>query len=215
VTDHPQRDTAAEIVAALGSIAGVVEASVEPDGRPHGAGSLRLQLRPDADERSIATAVDGLLRRRFGLAVDADDLPRERTDPAALRRLALQRVQVASSGPDVTAVITLGLDGREFVGEAAGLATDTGMQRVVASATLRAVEAAAAGQLRFELDHVDLTPTTGHGRAALVVVTLLNTRGDSERLSGASVVRDDVRQAVIRATLAAVNRRVAPVLEGV
>jgi hypothetical protein len=34
----------------------------------------------------------------------------------------------------------------------------------------------------------------------------------TQRLSGASVVREDVRQAVIRAVLAAVNRRVEPML---
>ena len=43
-------------------------------------------------------------------------------------------------------------------------------------------------------------------RTVLVVVTMLTSRG-SEQLSGASVVREDVRQAVIRAVLAAVNRR--------
>jgi hypothetical protein len=38
------------------------------------------------------------------------------------------------------------------------------------------------------------------------------TGRSTQRLSGSSVVREDVRQAVIRAVLAAVNRRMEPML---
>ena len=53
--------------------------------------------------------------------------------------------------------------------------------------------------------------STGEERTALAVVCMLTERA-TQRLSGASVVREDVRQAVIRAVLAAVNRRVEPML---
>jgi hypothetical protein len=52
---------------------------------------------------------------------------------------------------------------------------------------------------------------TGDERTALVVLSMLTDRV-TQRLSGASVAREDVRQAVIRAVLAAVNRRVEPML---
>ena len=45
------------------------------------------------------------------------------------------------------------------------------------------------------------------------VLTMVTERA-TQRLSGASVVREDVRQAVIRAVLAAVNRRVEPLIPG-
>ena len=51
------------------------------------------------------------------------------------------------------------------------------------------------------------------GTVALVVLTMVTERA-TQRLSGASVVREDVRQAVIRAVLAAVNRRVEPLIPG-
>jgi hypothetical protein len=47
-----------------------------------------------------------------------------------------------------------------------------------------------------------------------VVVSMVTARGN-QRLSGASVVRDDARQAVIRAVLAAVNRRLGPLMDEV
>ena len=64
--------------------------------------------------------------------------------------------------------------------------------------------------MRFFVEHVELA-ATGDERTALVVLSMLTDRA-TQRLSGASVVREDVRQAVIRAVLAAVNRRVEPML---
>ncbi|MGZ4603527.1 MAG: hypothetical protein ACXV0U_08000 [Kineosporiaceae bacterium] len=126
-------------------------------------------------------------------------------------RLTIQRVQMLSAGLGVIATVSLGLDGRLYDGEAEGAATTTSVNRCVAVAATRAVEAVVAGRARFEVEHIELT-ATGRERAVLVVVTMLTGRG-SERLSGASVVREDVRQAVIRAVLAAVNRRLEPMLE--
>ena len=78
---------------------------------------------------------------------------------------------------------------------------------------VRVNEMAARTQLldvRFFVEHVELA-ATGDERTALVVLSMLTDRV-TQRLSGASVVREDVRQAVIRAVLAAVNRRVEPML---
>ena len=52
---------------------------------------------------------------------------------------------------------------------------------------------------RFELEQLEINQL-GPDRAVVVVVAMLTKLG-SERLTGVSVVREDVRQAVIRATL--------------
>jgi hypothetical protein len=51
----------------------------------------------------------------------------------------------------------------------------------------------------------------GNERTVLVSLTLLTSKG-TERLTGAAGVREDVRQAVIRATLDALNRRLEMLL---
>jgi hypothetical protein len=126
-------------------------------------------------------------------------------------RLSIQRVQMVSAGLGVVATVQLGFEGALFDGKADGAATATSVHRSVAAATLRAVEQVVGGRARFEVEHLEVT-VAGHDRTALVVVTMLTGRG-SERLSGASVVREDVRQAVIRSVLAAVNRRLEPMLD--
>lgn len=130
--------------------------------------------------------------------------------PGAAARLVIERVQLVSAHLGVTVSVTLRTGGRSEVGEAEGAATSGALHRSVAEATLRAVEAMVDDRVRFAVEHVEIA-STGEERTALAVLSLVTDRG-TQRLSGASVVRDDARQAVIRAVLAAVNRRVGPML---
>jgi hypothetical protein len=125
-------------------------------------------------------------------------------------RLSIERVQLVSAGLGTAVTVTLALDGRTLDGEAEGAATQTGLLRSVAAATVRAVEQITDGTVRFEVEHVEIA-RAGADQTALVVITMLTGRS-TERLSGASVVREDTREAVIRAVLAALNRRMEPLL---
>lgn len=223
----------AEIVAALRAVPGVSDADVEPDAEGAGVGLLRLGLTPGVDEVQVATNVGRLLRERFGLGVDADrvhliedsdvdlamDVPDTVTPPAAEpveapvgggRRVAIRRMQLVSSGLEVTATVTLGHGERTVTGESTGTATPTGVHRSVAAATLRALEKLVPEQARFEVDGVEVTVTGGE-RTVVVAVTMVSMSG-SERLTGSATVREDVRQACIRAALDALNRRLEPLL---
>jgi hypothetical protein len=210
VTDY------AEIVAALRTVPGVAEADVEPDDQGGGLGLLRLGLAPGVDEVQVASKVGRMLRERFGLGVDADqvqliedaetgDVPEQ---PG--RRPIISRMQLVSSGLDVTAAVSLSFREGTVRGEATGTATQSGVQRAVATAALRAIELLIGSSARFELEHVEVA-RSGHDRTALVSVTMVSPTG-TDRLTGSAVVREDPRQAVIRAALDAVNRRLEPLL---
>jgi hypothetical protein len=207
-----------EIVDALRAVPGVADADVEPDASGAGLGLLRLGLDPGVDEVAVASTVGRLLRERFGLGVDPDAVqliedapvpapPRQRTG----RRPLISRMQLVSSGLDVTATVELTLAGRTVDGASTGTATQVGVHRAVAAATMRAVEELAGTRARFELEHVELS-TAGPQRTVLVSMTMISSVG-TDRLTGSAVVREDVRQAVIRAVLDAVNRRVDPLLD--
>jgi hypothetical protein len=125
-------------------------------------------------------------------------------------RLVIERVQLVQAGLVTSVAVSLGLDGRSFEGTAEGTSTSGSLLRTVAHATLRAVEQVVGEQARFDVEHVELSHT-GEDRTALVVLSMVTGRS-TQRLSGASVVREDVRQAVMRAVLAAVNRRLEPII---
>jgi hypothetical protein len=266
------------LLEALRAVPGVASADIEPDGRPEGAGTLRLQLSAGADEVQVATSVNRVLREQFGLAVDANrvqvveesgpmrppaepepepepergaddavdearprptltavpgyvDDPTAAEEPAVVShtvsrdeptagnearearppRILIQRMQLVSAGLGVTTEVTLAWAGEPFAGESAAAATPSSVHRSVAQATLRAVEAVVGGLARFELEQLEINQL-GPDRAVVVVVSML-TKVGSERLTGVSVVREDVRQAVIRATLDSLNRRIESLLQ--
>jgi hypothetical protein len=207
----------AEIVAALRAVPGVAEADVEPDEQGGGLGLLRLGLTPGVDEVQVATKVGRLLRERFGLGVDADQV--QLIEDAAIpevptqangRRPVISRMQLVSSGLDVTATVSLTYRSETVRGESTGTATQSGVHRAVATAALRALEQLVDTKARFEVDQVEVAPI-GKDRTVMVSVTMVSGSG-TDRLTGTAVVREDARQATIRAALDAVNRRMEPLL---
>ena len=133
------------------------------------------------------------------------------TDSADAPRLAITRLTVSADGLGVTATVTLTVDDREFAGTADGPATPTALHRIVAAATIDALADVLGSEHRVDVEAVTVT-AVGDGDVAVVQV-VWSTLDGTERLTGASEVRDDPRQAVIRATLDAVNRRLAPHLD--
>ncbi len=277
--------TEATLLDALRAVPGVAAADIEPDERPDGAGTLRLQLAAGADEIAVATSVNRVLREQFGLAVDAgrvqvveesvpfdsaepvpaavpsaspsgmespsapvqpvqpqpplttapqpdparpnltavpeyeaveaqpdfdDDLTAALVESTRPPRILIQRMQLVSAGLGVTTSVSLSWLGNAYVGESSAAATPSSVHRSVATATLRALEEVVGTAARFELEQLEINQL-GPDRAVVVVVAMLTKLG-SERLTGVSVVREDVRQAVIRATLDALNRRLESLL---
>lgn len=225
-----------DLVTALRAVPGVADVELvheQDPPMPGDAGTLRLDLEPGADEVAVATQVNQLLRQDFGLGVDssriqlleeADTAPRRLASVPDARpfttteaqvvtrggRLLIQRMQLVSAAPGVSAAVTLAMNGTTFVGESDGAAAAASVHRSVADATLQAVQTFAGGLARMHLERIEVVEV-GEDQMVVAVVTMSSALG-SERLVGVSAVREDVRQAVIRATLDAINRRLEAVL---
>lgn len=131
-------------------------------------------------------------------------------------RLVLDHVQVSTFGLDATVEVRLIAGERRAVGVATGPAVDGYILRLCAAAAASAVNellrAADAGEQRRRcfVEHAAVVPF-GTCEVATVVV-LLVCDGWVEQLAGSALVSGDPRQAAVRATLAAVNRRVEGLL---
>src|SRR3954462_968282 len=152
-----------------------------------GLGLLRLGLVAGVDEVRVATDVGRLLREQFGLGVDAERVqlvedaeaeppievePSPNGEHVYRKRPSIQRMHLISSGLDVTATVTLSYGGETASGEATGTATQSGVQRAVAMATLHSIEALISSPARFELEHIEVTQT-GRDRTVVVALTML------------------------------------------
>lgn len=125
-------------------------------------------------------------------------------------RPVIRDLGVEGAGLEIVAEAVLELDGRELRGRATGAATRKATLRAIARATLDAVELLAPGRLKTELEGIELV-SDGDDERVTVTVTFLTTDG-ADKLIGVSVVRGDPEQAIMRATLDAVNRRVGLLL---
>ncbi len=131
-------------------------------------------------------------------------------------RIVIENVHVNTSGADAEVEVRLAVGSRTAAGRASGPAVDGYLLRLCATATAGAVD-----ELLLTSAHPDGPPRCFVEHAAAiqfgasqvaVVVLLLSYGGWVEQLAGSAVVASDDRQAMVRATLAAVNRRLEALL---
>jgi hypothetical protein len=131
-------------------------------------------------------------------------------------RVVLDHVQVTTFGLEATVEVRLVAGERRAEGVCSGPAVDGYVLRLAAAATALAVDDLlrapdeAPEQGRCFIEHAAVVPF-GNCDVATVVL-LLVCDGWVEQLAGSALVSGDPRQAVVRATLAAVNRRLEALL---
>ncbi|WP_430503283.1 hypothetical protein ACQRWP_24985 [Micromonospora trifolii] len=130
-------------------------------------------------------------------------------------RVVIDHVQVSTFGLDANVEVRLLAGGDSASGYATGPAVDGYVLRLCAVAAAAAVDellrgAENAEQGRCFVEHAAVVPF-GNCEVA-TVVALLVCEGWVEQLAGSALVAGDPRQAVVRATLAAVNRRLEALL---
>jgi hypothetical protein len=148
-------------------------------------------------------------------AAPAPPPPRPLPTPHSVPRVILNQVEVSTQGLDAVVEVRLTADGEPAYGVASGPAVDGYVLRLAAQAAAAAidellVEPDGATRGRCFIEHAAVIP---FGSCEVgVVVLLLVCGGWVEQLAGSALVSGDPRQAVVRATLAAVNRRLEGLL---
>jgi len=163
------------------------------------AGRSPRQVIKDVESALIASLGKGSQQRKITVAQVEDET--DRLYPARLQILGLSLITEA---PMVQARVRLGYNGQSWEGESSGSAAGSDRLRLVARATLAALEDYFRGHLSFTLH--DLVRVPLGSLNALLAVVCLGGPGGEEFLTGSSLVRDDEANAAVRATLDAVNR---------
>jgi hypothetical protein len=174
----------------------------------------------------LGVQIDDLLSeldRRSGRSFDADVLSAAVRHPAGATvvpeprgadaeeagstagRLSIARLSIVLDHRRAQATVTLSSPDGVVRGSAESGSSDSAVLEAVALATLRAVASLHICEKSFAVTAVSVAHV-GEVDVAVVQVECCQHIG-SERLTGASEVRDDVHRAVVRATLDAVNRR--------
>jgi len=159
--------------------------------------------------KQLSRDIESMLMARFGLPVNHRKISIAQLGSIAGKirkarpKLATVRHEINDKRAKVA--VTLRHGDTEYEGTSEGVASRIGRLRLVASATLAAIEQITPGNQAFALE--DITAIT-MGRDAVVVasVALLDSVSD-ETYVGCAIVKDDEREAIVRAVLDAINRR--------
>ncbi len=122
----------------------------------------------------------------------------------AQARPMISEIGVRSTGSEIEVEVRLELDSDTFVGVERGAAAASARPRLVAAATISALDELLGLPAAVESAAV---VDTGTHAVALVVITLSVPRIGAQSLAGSAVIRGDETDAVARAVLSAVNRR--------
>lgn len=189
---------------------GVVSVRVETEATG-GLAVIHVLGEADRSPKLIAMDVASALAAELGVQVDPRQIRvaamRSSEQQAAPPQSRLKYVGLTISSLRSTSEVRVHLDDRGLLYEGVASGAQVGRARLdlVADAALRAVEVFLRVSGLLILDGVGVAKV-GDRDVAVVVITLAGREGDV--LSGSSVVREDPREAVVRAVLNAVNRPV-------
>ncbi len=130
-------------------------------------------------------------------------------------RVVVDQVRVSTLGTEATVEVRLLTAGVPSVGAASGPAVDGYLLRLAAQAAAGAIDGLieatpGAPAVHCFIDHAGVVP---FGSCVVaVVVVLVSGDGWVEQLVGSAIVASDPRQAIVRATLSAMNRRLDSLL---
>jgi hypothetical protein len=170
--------------------------------------ALKAELKLDIDYRKISVAlkredVEGLASESGGGPTVLELLPAaDKSRPE--NRLRFGGVTVSLNTLRCTVNVELGLGEQEAMGEAIGSNSRQQVPRLIAEATLRAVERFLGGDYALCLNDLELVSV---GADTIAVVNVKFQMGRRlQTLSGSCVVDHDLQQSVVYATLDSLNR---------
>jgi hypothetical protein len=154
------------------------------------------------DVQSLAQAVFGLaIDRRVVSVVQLPD-----PDLAQGDRPVIVDVSEQMDGNHTKVVVTLGWQGDTLVGEVGGAAAHTTRNRLVAEATIEALQQALQETTAIGVAAVDL-PLLGSRSVAIAQIVMV-TEGAERLMVGSALVDGESSRAVVRAVLDALNRHI-------
>lgn len=204
----------AEIEEALSQVSEIraVRVVTSPDGF---IDEIHVLALPSKTPKQLVRDIESTIMAAFGIAIDHKkisiaQLGHEAVQVESRQSQSHARAQIKSINAEVTGVRTtltvlLEIGGDEYVGQATGAASQTGRQRLVAEATLDAIQRYLQGAFVFALEDVEIV-RLGREGVAVSCVTLVTSLGE-QAFAGSAMVRQNDNDSIVRATLDAINRR--------
>lgn len=204
--------TVEEIEDALRQVAEVKAARIVAS--PYGAiEEIHVVALPTKSPKQLVRDIESTVMAHFGIAIDhrkvsiaqlGQELVPKDESPRPVRP-KIKSINIEISGVMANVTVSLEMGDGVVTGETSGPASQTGRERLVALATLAAVEQTMGHGFSFALEDVSVVQL-GRERVAVCCVVLVSPLGE-QAFTGSALVRQNDKDSIVRATLDAINRR--------
>ncbi len=165
---------------------------------------------PAKPAKQVVRDIQSLAMARFGIGIDRRAISvvqlSEENRGTEGDRPVITSIQEYPEGVSTSVKVTLTWNGEQYVGQSTGPAASSARLRIIGEATLRALEEVLGGTPPLALDSV---AATNVGTQPVIVAQVVSMRGTEEDVAvGSALVRGDEAEAVVRAVLDALNRRI-------
>ncbi len=165
---------------------------------------------PAKPAKQVVRDIQSLAMARFGIGIDRRVISvvqlSEENRGTEGDRPVITSIQEHPEGVSTSVKVTLTWNGEQYVGQSTGPAASSARLRIIGEATLRALEEVLGGTPPLDLDSV---AATNVGIRPVIVAQVVSMRGTEEDVAvGSALVRGDEAEAVVRAVLDALNRRI-------
>ena len=161
--------------------------------------------------KQIARDIQSAISAQYGTNIDHKlisiaQIPAQ--NPSCSRtRLIFEEINISKNKERSCATVTLTDGEHSFSGTASALNDRLEVNKMICQATLGAVENYMKEAVQLSVADVKMFDLSGE--KAIAVCVAVKSRGQVERLIGSSFQGDDAGMAVVKATLDALNRRIA------
>ncbi|HET7559923.1 MAG TPA: hypothetical protein VFK80_08170 [Limnochordia bacterium] len=173
---------------------------------------IHVLARPDRSAKAIARDIESSLAARFGLQVEHRKISVAQLEPEEddVPRVVLAGYQTRAVGHETGVTVELRLGERRASGTAAGPAYQRSRLASAAKATLAALSELVQQGVSVFLEDIDTIALDN--QTTVVCAVCLSVGERQESLPGGALLKRDDIDAAIRASLAAINRRIEPYL---
>ncbi|MEG1254899.1 hypothetical protein [Clostridium sp.] len=130
----------------------------------------------------------------------------ENGETKSIKRIKYEGISVQINDNNIECQIRLSSGDEEYISNESAISTSVNRRKVIAKATVSTVEKITGQVSMFDVEDIIIN-TTREISFVTVIVNMIN-KSEEEILIGTSVVKNDMNEAIAKATLDAINRRV-------
>ena len=123
-----------------------------------------------------------------------------------LKRIVFQGITLTTNDNTAECTVTLIYEEQEYSVSQTGIKTIANKRKIVADTTIKVVEKILGQSVLFDIQNVYIHSSENISFVTVLVNMVIH--GNEETMVGSAIVKNDVNEAITKATLGAINRRV-------